>query len=193
MRLVLASQSPRRKAILRFAGIPFKTIKPSGVVERRRPGEGPSELVQRLAVEKAMAVAKIQPQAWVLGADTVVACQGRIFGKPRSQGQAQAMLRRLLGKSHTVWTGAALVGKGGRVIRRHVEKTKVFFKRLDGQKLEAYLNTKEPYDKAGAYAIQGTARTWIEKWEGDYFNVMGLPLKWVVEETNRLLNRSRRF
>ncbi len=135
-----------------------------------------------------MAVAGKFPESWVLGADTVVACQGRIFGKPENRTQAQTILKRLSGKAHTVWTGVALVGRGGREIRRHVEKTKVFFRKLRAVELKSYLGTSEPYDKAGAYAIQGTARAWIEKWEGDYFNVMGLPLSWVVEQTNEVLS-----
>ncbi len=187
IRLVLASQSPRRKAILRFAGIPFKSVSPPGVVESRRAAESPARMARRLALEKALAAAKKFPYALVLGADTLVACQGRIFGKPKGRIQAQAMLRWLSGKSHTVWTGVALVGNGGRDIRQHVEKTEVFFRKLKTGELRAYLATPEPYDKAGGYAIQGTARAWIEKWEGDYFNVMGLPLRWVVEQTNEVL------
>lgn len=188
LRLILASQSPRRKTILQFAGIPFKVIQLSGVEERRRPGERPAPMAQRLALEKALAVAKKLPHSWVLGADTVVACQGEIFGKPKDRSHAEAMLWKLQGKAHTVWTGVALVGKGGRDIRRHVEKTRVYFKRLSVEDLRTYLNSKEPYDKAGAYAIQGKARAWIRKWEGDYFNVMGLPLRWVIQETNKVFS-----
>lgn len=150
-------------------------------------------MASRLALEKAMAVAKRAPQSLVLGADTVVVCQGKIFGKPRDRAQARRMIRCLEGRPHLVWTGVALVGKRAGVVLSHAEKTKVLFRKLGSQEREDYLKTAEPYDKAGAYAIQGTARKWVEKWAGDYFNVMGLPLRWVVEETNRLLNRSRRF
>ncbi len=103
------------------------------------------------------------------------------------------MIKRLQGGSHFVWTGVALVGKGTDVIDAHVEKTEVFLRKLSVQELDTYLSTPEPYDKAGGYAIQGTAGKWIEKWEGDYFNVMGLPLGWVLEEADRHLSRSGKF
>jgi septum formation protein len=193
VRLVLASQSPRRKAILHFAGIPFRPVKPSGVLERRHRGENPSQMVVRLALEKAQAVAKRFPNAWVLGADTVVLCREKLFGKPRSYSQALWMLQNLEGTYHQVWTGVALVKKEGNLIRTHVEQTRVFFRILSTEEKRQYLKSREPYDKAGAYDIQGTARHWIKKWEGDYFNVMGLPLGWVVEETNRLFIRPKSF
>lgn len=189
--LVLASQSPRRKAILRFAGISFRTVKPLGVSEKRLPRENPSKMVVRLALKKAQAVAKRFPQSWVLGADTVVVCHGKLFGKPKNRSQAGNMLRTLQGKAHTVWTGVALVKK--KRSRTHAEKTRVFFRGLTPREQRVYLNSKEPYDKAGAYDIQGTARTWIRKWEGDYFNVMGLPLQWMIRETNLPFNRSKKF
>jgi septum formation protein len=96
------------------------------------------------------------------------------------------MLRRLSGSAHTVYTGVALAGEGGKRILSHVEKTRVYFKRISAGEIRRYLATRESYDKAGAYAIQGTARFWIKKWEGDYFTVMGLPLKWVVQQVNAL-------
>lgn len=189
--LILASQSPRRKEILRMTGISFKVLKPNGVIENPCPGENPPQLASRLALEKAQAVARLSPYSLVLGADTVVACRGKIFGKPKHRKEAQNIMESLQGCSHFVWTGVALVGKG--IIRTHVEKTLVFFKKISPKELNAYLSTKEPYDKAGGYAIQGKAGGWIDKWEGDYFNVMGLPLRWVIAETNILLNRSERF
>jgi septum formation protein len=184
--LLLASQSPRRRKILGFAGIPFKVKKPVNVVEKRKKGEPPRHLVRRLALEKATEISKRFPTSWVLGADTMVVCGGDVFGKPRTRQEAREMLLRLQGRSHNVWTGTALVGKGGDWARRYAEKTKVFFGKIPAVELEDYLNSKEPYDKAGAYDIQGTARGWIQKWEGDYFNVLGLPLQWVVREINRL-------
>lgn len=190
LRLVLASKSPRRKEILRFAGIPFRVFEPRGVVEQPKPRESSSKMTVRLALEKARFVANQIPQSLVLGADTVVECRGKIFGKPRSRVQAREMLQCLEGRSHSVWTGIALIGENADITRCHVEKTEVFFRRLGSKERENYLDTAEPYDKAGAYAIQGTAHRWVEKWEGDYFNVMGLPLRWVVEVTKPLLNRS---
>ncbi len=184
--LLLASQSPRRRKILNFAGISFKVVKPVNIVEKRKRGEGPKLLVRRLALEKATEVSKRFPTAWVLGADTMVVCGKNIFGKPRNRHEAGKMLRRLQGRSHTVWTGTALVGFSGNWIKSYSEKTKVFFRKLKKMEFESYLNSKEPYDKAGAYDIQGTARAWVRKWDGDYFNVMGLPLQWVVREINGL-------
>jgi septum formation protein len=184
--ILLASQSLRRRRILNFAGIPFKIEKPLNVVEKRKNGEEIPRMVRRLALEKAMEVSKRFPTAWVLGADTMVVCGKDIFGKPRNRSEAGRMLRRLEGRSHNVWTGVALIGNGGHWSKTYSEKTKVFFRKLKTIELENYLNSKEPYDKAGAYDIQGTARAWVRKWEGDYFNVMGLPLQWVVREINDL-------
>lgn len=142
-------------------------------------------MVLRLALAKAMAVSKKCPRSWVLGADTAVVCGHRVFGKPKNLSQAGEMIRLLQGRPHSVWTGVALVGQGGSIRRCYAEKTKVLFRNLSEKDYWAYLKSREPYDKAGAYDIQGTARSWIKSWEGDYFNVMGLPLRWVIEETNR--------
>ena len=184
-KILLASRSPRRKAILRFAGVPFHVVEPRGVQETLRHGERPRRFVTRLAIEKATEVALRHPQALCLGADTVVVQGGKIFGKPKDRQEAARMLQALSGKAHEVWTGVALVGKGGKWVRSHAERTRVTFRALSPQEVLAYLKTREAYDKAGAYAIQGTARRWIKDWEGDYFNVMGLPVKWVVREANR--------
>ncbi len=143
-------------------------------------------MVRRLAFEKALEVSRRHPAAWVLGADTMVICGKDIFGKPRNRKEAGKMLRSLQGRSHSVWTGIALVGKGGGWSKVYAERTKVFFRKFKKGELESYLNSKEPYDKAGAYDIQGTARAWVDKWMGDYFNVMGLPIHWVVREINGL-------
>ena len=186
-RLILASQSPRRRKILQFAGIPFKAVEPTGVEEKRLAGESPAAMARRLAVQKASFVARKFPHDWVLGADTVVELKRRPFGKPAHPGEALKMIRQLQGKAHRVCTGVALVGEGGRRILSHVESTKVLFRKLSKEEMAAYVRTKEPYDKAGAYAIQGTARSWIRRWEGDYFNVMGLPLSWVIETANQVM------
>lgn len=182
--VLLASQSPRRKKILQFIGLPCRSVKPVGVIERVRPGETPRSLVRRLALEKAMVVSKKYPNYLVIGADTVVVYRGRIFGKPKNRLAAKKMLLQLSGRTHEVWTGVALVGHNGKNQRTHIEITKVCFKDIPIHELETYLMSNEPYDKAGAYAIQGTARKWIHKWEGDYFNVMGLPIQWIIEELN---------
>lgn len=192
-RLILASQSPRRRQILQFAGIPFKVIQPTGVEEKRRAGESPAGMARRLAVQKASFIARKFPNDWVLGADTVVESKGRSFGKPADPSQARKMIQELQGKTHRVWTGVALVGEGGHRVLSHVENTKVVFRKLSKEEVAAYVRTKEPYDKAGAYAIQGAARTWIRRWEGDYFNVMGLPLGWLIETTNKVMNSKPTF
>ena len=184
--LLLASRSPRRAKILRFAGIPFRVQKAERVREIRLKGESPASLVRRLALEKALFVSRRNPKAWVLGADTVVSLGDRIFEKPKNPREAGLMLRALQNRSHVVLTGVAIVGGGGRTIRRGVERTRVSFKHLTAQEIKAYLGTREPYDKAGAYDIQGTAGKWIKNWQGDYFNVMGLPLRWVVHQMGRL-------
>jgi septum formation protein len=184
--LLLASSSPRREKILKFAGIPHRLVKQSFASEKPRHRESPAALVRRLAVEKAVHAAKRFPRSWVLGADTVVACGGKIFGKPGGRRDAFKMLKRLSGGAHMVYTGVALAGVGGRRILNHVEKTKVYFRALAPDELKRYLNSREPYDKAGAYDIRGTARNWVRKWEGDYFTVMGLPLQWVIQMANSL-------
>ena len=107
--------------------------------------------------------------------------------------EARKMVCNLQGCSHFVWTGVALIWNEKGIAKTHTEKTEVVFRKLSSQEVADYLSTAEPYDKAGGYAIQGTAGGWIEKWEGDYFNVMGLPLKWVMGEANRLLSRLERF
>lgn len=181
--LILASQSPRRTQILSFLSIPHKVVKPIGVDETPLEGESAPALVRRLAVLKAKAVAKKYPRQWVLAADTVVVNRGRIFGKPHDAQKARAMLLSLEGKRHEVWSGVALARKGK--VESHIERTWVFFGKIPRNELAQYLKTKEAYDKAGAYAIQGTAGKWIKKWEGDYLNVMGLPVQWVLKNAGR--------
>lgn len=187
--LLLASQSPRRKAILRFAGVPFKVFKPKGVLEVPAPHESAMAYASRLALEKALAVAWRQPRSWVLGADTIVSLQGKIIEKPKDQADAKKILMRLRGRIHEVMTGVALVAPGNRKIFRHLEKTKVHFGVFQAGEIRDYLKTKEPYDKAGAYDIRGTAKKWIEGWDGDYFNILGLPAGWVLDKARRFLER----
>jgi septum formation protein len=182
--LLLASQSPRRRQILSLLSIPFKVVEPKGVDETPLRGESAHQLVSRLALLKARSISKLHPRHTILAADTVVVRNNRIYGKPKDRKEAKAMLDSLLGRVHAVYTGVALItGKKESV---HVELTKVFFGRPKKQELVAYLNSSEPYDKAGGYAIQGTAGGWIKKWEGDYFNVMGLPIQWVLHQLSKL-------
>jgi len=173
--LVLASQSPRRREILTQAGLSF-TVRVSGVEELRRSGESPEDYVLRLSRDKARAV-EAAPDEYVLAADTIVVVDSAVLEKPRSVEDAAAMLRLLSGRAHTVLTGVCLL-HGGRE-ESQVEATRVFFSRLTEAEIAAYCASGEPMDKAGAYAIQGLASKFIERIEGCYFNVVGLPVSLV--------------
>jgi septum formation protein len=181
MKLILASTSPRRAEILHDAGFSF-TVVASAVDETPIPGESPSDLVQRLADAKAeLAAARAVGPAIILAADTVVTLEGRIFGKPHSAGDARHMLENLSGRTHAVVTGVTLIRLPDAERRTFVESTLVHFAQLSAEKISRYLATEEPHDKAGAYAIQGRAGRYIPRIEGDYFNVVGLPLAHVTQ------------
>jgi septum formation protein len=171
--LVLASGSPRRQEILRNAGISF-VVQPADVPEEPLPGEDPVTCAQRLAREKALAIARLRPTDVVLGADTIVVVDDVILGKPVDEADAARMLRMLSGRTHQVTTGVCLVGPGFEDSR--VETTTVRMDALAEEDVRSYVSTGEPMDKAGAYAIQGIASRWISRIEGDYFNVVGLPV-----------------
>ena len=171
--LILASASPRRQELLREAGIPFE-VHAANINEDQIAGETPLEYARRLSREKAEAVAAIYPQRYVLGADTIVVVEEQILGKPRDEADAARMLRLLSGRSHCVITGVCLMGPGFVDVRS--ESTVVSVSKLSEQDISSYVATGEPMDKAGAYAIQGIASRWISRLEGDYFNVVGLPV-----------------
>ncbi len=173
--LVLASQSPRRSELLRQAGLPF-IVRIPGIVESRLSAESPPDYVRRLAIEKARAAA-VDPAEFVLAADTVVVAAGEVLEKPRSVEDAARMLRLLSGRTHTVLTGVCLLHAG--VERAAVEATRVVFAPMTDQEVLDYTASGEPMDKAGAYAIQGRASKFIERIEGCYFNVVGLPVSLV--------------
>jgi septum formation protein len=173
-KLILASTSPRRKNILKFIGIAHKPMAPRGVVEKRRNGEPPRRLVERLALEKALSIHRLHPDQWVLGADTLVIQKGLIYGKPRDSKEALRVLSCLSGKKHQVLTGVALIRPGGK-IWKGVDQSTVHFRVIGRPELETYVKTSLPYDKAGGYDIRGWGRRWVSNLEGDYFNVMGLP------------------
>ncbi len=175
--LVLASESPRRQELLRSAGIPFE-VQPAHIVEDPLPGEGAKECAERLAREKALAVADDRPQDCVLGADTVVVVDGQMLGKPTDAYDAARMLRMLSGRTHQVITGVCLV-VGGRVSLAS-ETTRVTVTEIADNEIADYVSSGEPMDKAGAYAIQGIASRWIPRIDGDYSNVVGLPVALVV-------------
>lgn len=197
--LVLASASPRRQELLRNAGISF-TVEPADIDETPRHGESPRDCAERLAREKALAVSNTRPQDYVLGADTVVAVDDIILGKPVDAADAARMLRLLSGRTHQVITGVCLVAgtvaselaqkprtekrelrTGTRELRTASETTLVTIRDLSDDEIHEYVATGEPMDKAGAYAIQGMASRWIPQIDGDYSNVVGLPVKLVCE------------
>ena len=180
-RLVLASASPRRSELLRNAGIAF-AVHPPQVDETRHKQEPPIKYAQRVARDKARAVSKQDPDAIVLGADTIVVVGREILGKPRDAADAARMLRRLSGRAHKVITAVALTGSNPQKFEDvRAESTKVFFNRLSAADIRDYVASGEPMDKAGAYAIQGRASRWIPKIVGDYCNVVGLPVTLVVQ------------
>jgi nucleoside triphosphate pyrophosphatase len=181
MKLILASASPRRAEILRDAGFHFDVV-PSSVDETPFPDESPRSLVQRLAAAKAELVAsRTTGTAIVLAADTVVTLNNRIFGKPRNTDDARQMLEALSGRTHLVLTGVTLIRLADSARRSFIESTQVYFAQLSSDEITRYLATSEPHDKAGAYAIQGRAGRYIPRIEGDYFNVVGLPLARVAQ------------
>lgn len=176
---ILASASPRRRELLKSLELEFAVI-PSGVDEEYIPGESVKEHVLRLSREKALAVADENPQAWVLGADTVVIIDGEVLGKPDSKHEAREMLMLLSGREHRVITGFSIVRKSGNVVKSDLVESSVFFKEISEDEREWYIDTKEPYDKAGGYAVQGRAGFFIREIRGSHTNVIGLPLCEVV-------------
>jgi len=172
MALILASASPRRQELLRNAGISF-TVRAANIPEIPLAGEAPEAYATRLATEKAHAVFHQRSNECVLGADTVVIVDGEILGKPRDEIDAARILRLLSGKTHEVITGVCLLDS---FEDSRYERTLVSMSALSDENIRQYIATREPTDKAGAYAIQGVASRWIHKIEGDYFNVVGLPV-----------------
>ena len=176
-RLILASTSPRRAGILRTVAWPFETC-PVDVDETRQPGEEAATYVQRLAVAKAQAAAGPGVAgSTIIGADTVVVIDEEILGKPRDEDDARRMLRQLSGRWHKVLTGIALVNGAPSEIRVAHETTEVKFAAMTEDEIDWYVASGEPMDKAGAYAIQGLGARFVEGIRGDYFNVMGLPVR----------------
>jgi septum formation protein len=187
--LVLASASPRRQELLRNAGIPF-VVQPTNIPEVPRPAEAPRAFAERMAREKALTVFRQHPDDFVLGADTIVIVDAEILGKPRDAADAARMLRLLSGRRHQVTTGICLLGPQPRTEIRQLETgfedvrsetTIVTVAALSDDDIRSYISTGEPMDKAGAYAIQGRASRWISHIEGDYFNVVGLPVSLVYK------------
>jgi septum formation protein len=170
-RVLLASASPRRRDLLNLVGIEHD-VRPANIDERYLSGETPSAHAERLAREKATAIDA--PDAVTIGSDTIVVVDGRVLGKPRDRTQAAEMLRLLSGRSHVVMTGVAARWRG--TLASGLEEVGVTFRALTDGEIERYIDTGEPMDKAGAYGIQGFGATIVERVDGDYFAVMGLPL-----------------
>lgn len=171
--VVLASSSPRRRELLALVGISHE-VRPANIDESLRPRETPRRYAERLAREKATAVATRDPNLITIGADTIVVINRKILGKPADADQAAAMLRRLSGREHTVVTAVAV--SRGKKLRSAVDEVRVRFRKLRADEIDAYIATGEPMDKAGAYGIQGYGATIVECIDGDYFAVMGLSL-----------------
>ena len=175
MELILASASPRRRELLGYFGLPFDII-PAAGPETPPPEADADRTVRYLSLEKARQVAASHPEALVIGADTVVEIDGGILGKPHDAADAKRMLRRLSGREHRVYTGVSLVRQGAGYENTRMAMTRVFFREMTDAEIDAYVATGEPMDKAGAYGYQGRAGMYVEKIEGDFFNVVGLPL-----------------
>jgi septum formation protein len=172
-RVVLASASPRRRELLNLIGIPHE-VRPANIDETIRARETPRRHAERLAREKASAIAMRDPDLITIGADTIVVVNRKVLGKPADTAQATHMLGLLSGREHTVVTAVAV--SRGKKLRSAVEEVRVRFRRLSAEEIDAYIATGEPMDKAGAYGIQGFGATIVDRIEGDYFAVMGLPL-----------------
>ena len=183
-RIVLASQSPRRAELLRMLGLQFDVV-PADIDETYTPGESGPLHAERLAKEKAALIAAQQPDAIVIGSDTVVLLDEHVLGKPSTPMHAVEMLMALQGRTHQVATGIA-VAVPGRPLAHEVEVVDVKFRAFDVQKAEAYVATGEPMDKAGAYGIQGYGAALVEWIRGDYFAVMGLPVQRTIAMLERL-------
>jgi septum formation protein len=173
MQVILASQSPRRRDLLNLIGIAH-TVRPADIDETPLPGESPVACVERLAREKARRIASREPEALVIAADTIVVIDDRILNKPADVDDARRMLRTLEGRRHDVYTAVCVSDRGREAAG--VEDTGVWFRPLTGAEIDAYIATGEPMDKAGAYGIQGYGATIVERVDGDFFTVVGLPL-----------------
>jgi septum formation protein len=177
--IILASSSPRRRKLLEMLGIQHEVV-PANVPEVRRPGESATAMATRLARAKAESVARDRPHALVLAADTVVVIDNDVLGKPENASEAHHMLELLSGRSHVVITAVALACPDGNTLERS-DETQVWFRELSSQMIADYVTTGEPLDKAGSYGVQGYGAILVDRVEGDFFSVMGLPLRLIAE------------
>ena len=181
MKIILASASPRRREILKKAGLQF-SVKTADVDETLPDGITPANAVRFLCRIKNEAI-KADENTVVITADTVVACEGKILGKPETKKQAREMLSLLSGREHSVYTGVCI--RKGKRKKIFTDRTRVYFYELTRKEIDAYIETGEPMDKAGAYGIQGKAGVFVKKINGDYYNVVGLPLARLVRELKK--------
>jgi len=183
-RIVLASSSPRRISLLKMLGVTFEPV-PASIVEEKREGEEPADFARRIAKEKALQVAERVKPEFVIAADTVVVIDGEVLGKPKDENEARRMLEKLSGRTHKVITAVALYKKeSGELLLDHKE-TLVRFTVLSKAEIDWYIRTGEPMDKAGAYGIQGLGSLFIERIDGCYTNVVGLPLPLLYQLAKR--------
>jgi nucleoside triphosphate pyrophosphatase len=186
-RLILASQSPRRKELLSILGIPFNVV-PSSIDETPTPGEDPTGFVIRVARDKGMEVASRVQQSLVLSADTIVTIDGEILNKPEDERDAVRMLRKLSGRVHEVYTAVCVINQVREETLEGLDRTQVWFEVMTDEQIHDYIQRENVMDKAGAYAIQGYASVYIPRIDGNYFNVMGLPLPLVHQLLCRTLS-----
>jgi len=185
VRIVLASASPRRAELLRQIGLAFETLE-SSVPEEPGDETDPAMLAEKLALLKAQAAAGKCSAEVIIAADTIVSADGKLLDKPRDVREAAAMLRSLSGRRHEVLTGVAVIDRRGGRLLTHVEKTAVYMRVIPDDELDWYVQSGEPFDKAGGYGIQGRAAVFVERVEGCYFNVVGLPLSALWRMLHRL-------
>ncbi len=185
---MLASKSPRRQELLRLMGFAFEVME-SGVDESAIQADHPRTFALRAAFAKAREVARRAPEpALVIAADTVVSLEMRLFGKPRSAEEARSMLRSLSGRTHIVTTAVAIAEAGRPSVLLDSEETRVHFRPLDEQTINSYIKTGEPFDKAGAYGIQGHGGALVDSIEGDYYNVVGFPCELFVKMLGQFID-----
>ncbi|HET9532937.1 MAG TPA: nucleoside triphosphate pyrophosphatase [Blastocatellia bacterium] len=184
-RIILASASPRRADMLETLGVEFETV-PSSVNERPHANEAPADYIIRLARAKVIDIARKRDSGLVIGADTIVVVDGRLLGKPEDRADAERMLRQLSGRWHAVMTGVALYEAGTKREVVDYDKTLVRFAQISDKEIDWYLDSSEPMDKAGAYAIQGKGSIFVEEIAGNYHNVVGLPIPLVYRLAKRL-------
>ena len=185
-KLILASQSPRRKELLQKLQIPFESIS-SNVDEQLADNLSPEDAVIELATRKASFIAEQYKEAIIIGADTIVVHNGNILGKPKDRMMAKETLESLSGNQHSVFTGVTVIYQGKH--QSFYEKTDVTFWELTSKEIEKYLNSDEPYDKAGSYGIQGLGALFVKMINGDYYNVVGLP----ISRLNRFFKEKKLF